>query len=638
MLKTIDQPAYGDTAEAPARQAALQLEIYDAAPSDPESVLKVTQTLMADIPGVRLATDPKTGRLIALARPTEQATIRATIDQMRLDAQTVEVIQLDVIDPQLAALAIGKLFGREPDKGPSVDADVANRQLLVRGSADQIAQIRVLLRKMGEADSTESKCDSGKLRLLPVRDGEARQLFNRLKAMWPVVGDNELRIVPTEKIERPGQPGSRGTGRGLIDERTPVPGPPPQTESPDSPQSPHSTTRHQIPVRPTTNRRARVTFAATQLDSGDRPPTPPSPVAKSNKGKPPILVLFTPDGLYVSSEDVAALNELQKLANTLQGGSTPSASKLTVFYLRNAEAKTVAERLKELLASATPTPASGGTTSAPAPAGILGSLGVAGTLGRITPAGPISITPDSRLNALLIQAAPADVDLIEEILTVLDRRDSPEEIPAQPKPRLIPVLHTSASEIAQVVKEVYQNRMVGSSNSNPQTSQREMMMQMFRGRRGGDRPSNNTASADKNDTAPKMTIGVDSRSNSLVVSAPEPLFEEVRELVHALDRVAGEDNETVEVITLHDSNPEAVRAALSSLLGDLVKSSDTAPGAGTAAAGPTRGSWNPGGFTSRSNRRSGQPSLGPSSGQRQSRRGSSTSPGSQRGQRGGGRQ
>jgi len=607
ILETVDESAYGESTETD-QQAPLQLEVYDVAPADPESVLKVLQTLLADVPGARLTTDPKTGNLIALARPKDQATVRATIDQIRRDAQSVEVIQLRVVDPQLAVLAIGKLFGKDAAQAPSVDADVANRQLLVRGSAGQIAEIRLLLKKMGETFGAGPTLAGGKLRLVPVPGGQPGPLIERVREFWPVMGGNELRVVPMRTSPRGGPAGSRPAQRGPIDERTPVPAAVPSADSPASPRPP-STTRQERPERSTKRRAARVTFAAAGADRVDQLTEPPAQTPPSDPGKPPIILLSTPDGLYLSSEDVEALDTLEKLIDTLQGGSMPNEPKLTVFYLRNADAKTVAERLKELLVGTTPvatttTTTSGGAT--PAPPGILGSLGAAGTFGRITPSGPISITPDPRLNALLVQAAPADVDLIEEVLKILDRPDSLEEIPAQPKPRLIPVVHTSASEIAQVVKDVYQDRLSGSSNNRP-LSPPEMMMRMFRGRRGGmGGSSQGTSSADNKDALSKMTIGVDTRTNSLVVSAPEALFEEVRDLVTALDRVASQDQETIEVVTLQGSNPEAVRAALASLLGDAVESSTISSGSGASfgssgrASGTTRSSRS----TNQANRRS----------------------------------
>jgi hypothetical protein len=69
----------------------------------------------------------------------------------------------------------------------------------------------------------------------------------------------------------------------------------------------------------------------------------------------------------------------------------------------------------------------------------------------------------------------------------------------------------------------------------------------------------------------KMSIGVDVRTNSLVVSAPEPLFQEVKQLVDELDKAAlGSSSQTMQVVTLKRSNAETVQEALQSLVGEDV--------------------------------------------------------------------
>ena len=68
-----------------------------------------------------------------------------------------------------------------------------------------------------------------------------------------------------------------------------------------------------------------------------------------------------------------------------------------------------------------------------------------------------------------------------------------------------------------------------------------------------------------------MSIGVDVRTNSLIVAAPDTLFEEVRQLVEQLDVGAGDQNQTVRVVALHSSSPEAVEQALSAIAGESVQ-------------------------------------------------------------------
>ena len=75
--------------------------------------------------------------------------------------------------------------------------------------------------------------------------------------------------------------------------------------------------------------------------------------------------------------------------------------------------------------------------------GMGGDSGGAGPI-RTTSGGTIEIVPDSRLNALIIQASPTDLDTIENLLKVLDQRSSPEDVSTTAQPRLIPVFNASA--------------------------------------------------------------------------------------------------------------------------------------------------------------------------------------------------
>lgn len=659
MLETIDRPAFGQQPGA-GPQAAPQIEVYSVAPADPESALKVMQTLLAESPGARLALDPRTNNLVALARPSEHATIRATLEQMQRDAGSVEVIRLRTVDPHLAVLAINKLFAEEGGKPPSVDADPGSRQLLIRGSEGQIVQIRSLLEKMGESRHAAGTRSGGKLRLVPVEGGDAKELLQRLQQLWPNMHENDLRVVPAP----------RAASGQWIDERTPVPPAPaaqppavrlpplerdtPSIQAPATPAAPVQTPRLPSPAEPSPPVRAPLVPSPPESSlpgppelvpaepdgplpalpppvfqmppAGPPSPDPaseaespavPSPPAEhlfppipppsgnlsppdepvepaggdqrqpeGRPRKPAIFAVPSSEGLYISSDDTEALDHLESLIDALTGGAS-GQPKLTVFYLRHIQAAPAAERLNQLLtnsASGAPETAEG----APQALGILGTLGAAGAAGRITLAGPVSITPDARLNALLVQGLPADVKTVEQLLTVLDRPGSPEEVAAESKPRLIPVIHTTAAEIAEVVKEVYQDRLVVASGR--MTPQQAMVMQMLRGsRQGGGMPGGTPGGAAaamqmRQSTEPevKLSIGVDARTNSVIVAAPEPLFEEVRSLVLALDQAASEENQTVQVMTLRNSNPETVRAALGTILGDSVQYGS---GSGTQRSG-----------------------------------------------------
>ena len=214
------------------------------------------------------------------------------------------------------------------------------------------------------------------------------------------------------------------------------------------------------------------------------------------KSAAPIIVTPGPNGLIIASEDTEALDQFERLLSMLAGTMTNN-QEVSVFYLKFAKAAAVTEMLGQMLGGSTVTLGSAGGASGGDQGGGMGGMGGrfgamaalfggrggggrggpgggegANPLAAVTTiAGPgtnrgvlvtgsIKITADPRLNALLVQANPADVETIRQLLKVLDAKESPEDVSVTPKPRLIPVYHTRAQEVADIVKQVYADRMV----------------------------------------------------------------------------------------------------------------------------------------------------------------------------------
>ena len=72
-----------------------------------------------------------------------------------------------------------------------------------------------------------------------------------------------------------------------------------------------------------------------------------------------------------------------------------------------------------------------------------------------------------------------------------------------------------------------------------------------------------------------MTIGVDTRSNSLIVRAPDTLFQEVEQFVRQLDTKQLDNAESTEIISLKVSNASAVKEALAGIMGPEAISTTT---------------------------------------------------------------
>jgi len=678
ILKVVD--VAGPGGGEPGVQETPQLEVYSITTADSLAVLAVMQTLMAGQPDVRLAIDEKTGNLVALARPSQHATIRATLDQMQRDARTVEVIRLRIVDPQLAVLSINKLFGGGTEgankNAPKVDADPSTRQLLVRGTQSQVEQIRSLLEKMGETQQDETAAqDRRNVRMLPLSGQAAHSALQRIQEIWPTMHKNQIRVVSPSSaipVARPGssaQPGSR-TGIAFpampllpeiapsesvpetdqeirptmppateeatpekmpaADESTPEKPPVPRESLPEKPPVPQATPPEAAPPETTppdaaprkadpdeekSTRRlhgARVFFVSQNggepehEEKDSAPPAEPPATAlqappaaeKPKSSEPaPIIVTVGPGGVMIASEDIEALDDFEELLTTLAGSAMAGSPEMTIFYLKHAKATVVAETLDTIFGGGTlaksASPEGGsllgdlaGAAMGDSGGGILGTLLGMGGDKSIAPSGTIKITPDSRLNALVVQANPTDLNTIEQLLKILDQKESPEEILVAPKARVIHVVNTQASEIADILKQVYQDRMVaGGPGGGAQPPTPQEFIQMLRGgRRGGGGAGSSRTSAED---IQKMSLSIDERTNSLIVAAPEQLFQEVKLLVEELDAAAVKSGQTTRVVTLHKANAEAVGQALSSMLGDSVQFGKTSTTAKPRTPSPT---------------------------------------------------
>jgi hypothetical protein len=278
----------------------------------------------------------------------------------------------------------------------------------------------------------------------------------------------------------------------------------------------------------------------------------------------------------IASEDLDALDAFEQLIRASLDPLAVGQPELAVFYLKFAKAEAAAEHLKRFLGAAGDGSGAGGGSLLSSLAGaalgesgggLIGSLlGLGGGGGQsVATTSAVTIMADARLNALLVKAAPEELELAEQLLEVIDQNNSPEEVATTAKPRLIPVLNMNARDLATILREIYVTRIAGDGAPQRQPTPDEF----FRALRG--QSSGRSAAREMVLEQQRMTISVDSRSNSLIVAAPDPLFQEVLQLVTELDQVSVESTDTMRVVTIRRSNPEVVQRALASVLGNAVR-------------------------------------------------------------------
>jgi hypothetical protein len=201
-----------------------------------------------------------------------------------------------------------------------------------------------------------------------------------------------------------------------------------------------------------------------------------------------------------------------------------------------------------------------------------------------TPAGPVTVVPDVRLNALFVTATDRDMETVEMFLQVIDQPWNPEGTQFNAAPRFIPVLNNDAETVANTVKQVYAGRIQSEGGGGSQRGPSpEDFIRALRGGRGG---SSGRGGQNRGEEI-KMTIGVDTKSNSLIVAAPDYLFFEVESLVKQLDDVAVPEDQTMRVYTLKRASSDLVQKSLAQRLGSSATIKSATIG-GTTTASTTR--------------------------------------------------
>ncbi len=195
-----------------------------------------------------------------------------------------------------------------------------------------------------------------------------------------------------------------------------------------------------------------------------------------------IRVEITPNGILIASDDIEALNKFEELLRTVSGPQQLMPGKnFTVFFLKYAKAEVAQQLIQDIMGGSSSSGGAAGSLMGDVASnllggggGLLGALmgggggGGEGGVTTIQATGPVSIVCDPRLNCLVVQALPTDLELIEQLLKVVDREGSITDVQTAGKPRIIPVIYMQAEDVASVVRETYASRIAGQQRGGQQ--------------------------------------------------------------------------------------------------------------------------------------------------------------------------
>lgn len=634
-IEAVDLPPldgdYGSRSREP------YLEVYQLETAD---AMEVTKTLNVMYPGTILNEDGRTRRIHIKATQELHREIALTIKQldgMGAGATQMAVIPLGRMDPYTATTSIQSLFYADGENAPVVQPHPSDNALIVRGSNEQVTQIKLLVTQLAPGEGG-GYGGEGNLRTIPLGGRNPEDFLKALERIWNVRGRNPIRtVIPSatgairdRRVPSSNSPFSLEEPAAAPSRPQPAPVAPPVTDPADKPNQSAGQAPYETPVAARLDADflrsvpddlafafaddpfTEVSYVADPQDDSATEEDPATNIAADDAktdeelqqlfldlnaaeaerdaapadSDAPIAITIQGGNLLIVSEDEAALDRLEDVIASLASAMPPKAQ-WTVFYLRSADATQTASILERLFPTSSVSTSigagsdggfmselSGGLSSMGR--GIMGMSGLDSVL-----SGPqtLRIIPDVRSNSLFVSGPPHQIDEVEDVLRILDASELPEQLRDR-APRYIAVKHAQVDEVADIIRDVFKEEL-----TPPQPAQQQ--------RGGGGNPfaalmggGGSAASAPK----VQMTLGIDYQNSRLYVSSNEPMYQQVVAMVEEIDSAALEARRAIRVVPLQHASSAMIQQTIGSLLPRVKVSSSSTSGRAASGGGGSNSS------------------------------------------------
>jgi hypothetical protein len=586
-----------------------RVKVYEVNGFDPSTVAQLMQSLQRRgnlDKDTRIQHEAAYNRLVVFASPEDQVTIANVIASFRTQGRRAEVLPLARIDPQYASKAV-QLVLKNPDRPQSapgvasegkfqVEPDVKHKRLLLWATPAEVAEVREFLTRLGESFSTAQA--GTQMHVVHLRGAKAAEVTKRLKRVWNEISDAPLvvegepaepavlsaaqlatpvtqpaAIAPvasqpvatasttvaqpdatTASVAQPtasaesiiqtaatvAQPAASNPSitqaaappPAVTQSAAPAPAttqpaqvtqPPASNTQPAAPATPASETDKTIePMSDRTIARPTAQFVVQQkpvsepaaVQQAASEVTQPALDVTSANTEPmaPVRVITGEDGdMVIVSRDPVAAETAKEFVEQI----VPGEGDVQVIQLKHAQATMVKTQLDTLLEHTRSYDSS-----------------------TLSSDSPLRIESDLRTNRLIVQHATArQMRLINEMVPQLDQPEQ-EDSRLVRQQRIYRAQRKRAAEIAEIVKEVYRDLLSSSDK-------------VFAGRETSQPFGYNRALA-ATTKSPEyqglLAVGVDDEGNTLILSAPAYIMEEVMKVVLLVDASAG--GERVVVVPL----------------------------------------------------------------------------------------
>ena len=297
------------------------------------------------------------------------------------------------------------------------------------------------------------------------------------------------------------------------------------------------------------------------------PPSNQDSPSKQSGQRPPVTITVTPDGrLVIASQDNAALDRLEGLADEL----LPPANRFKIFRLDYVKAYDVYANLTEFYEDELK---SGAKQQNSFPFFFdFAPQEKKEEPAKMSTRRKLRIIYDPPSNSILV--ANASASQLQEIEQLIKEYDQPASADSTKMRRngTIKVQYSKASIIATAIKDVYRDLLSSkdkefdSKDKKQQGTSRESVT-VIRYGAGSDTGGPKKTAPMKIGFEGALSIGVDDTANMLIVSAQEEIYDSVVEMIHRLDDEA-RPKTTIQVHRVNGNiDPKSLQKALSETLG-----------------------------------------------------------------------
>lgn len=540
VIKKIDVPQPG---QKPVTVGSPVFKTFSVPAGSAPDVAKTLQDIYRTSNTVRV-TAVGTSSVMVYAPPEDQFDIAQLLNGNGVAGAVTKLIPLTTLQASDVAMTLKGMFvDARTGQGPYIESDTGRNAIILKGTADQIADVEAALKAIGEAGG------SSNMQIITVDRGSTATLAAELERMI-----SQTRGIPVQVIR-------------------PVP---PAGATPPAPNqpAPANGNKEKDGGKPATP------APGSGNGGGDTPPQindpqqQPQSSVPANPNAKPLTITAVGNKIILNSEDPATLAYARELVRLLtQPGA--DGGDFEVIRLKKANATDAARVIDELFnGKQQPQQQGGGGNPF---AGRFNpfqmQMGGQGGAAAATATNKVRVVADPSSNTLLVRASPVEMITIKNLIK--NSIDADEDASGTQRAHKVgPLKSANAAEVAQVIQTVYRDFTGADSRGG--------IVGGFPGFGFGAFGRNTAASrgtdANGQNRPNPLSIGVDERANSLYVLCSDALFRDIEKLVDELEKDASGSLKTVKIIPIKGIDPALVQEAIDAISGQ--QSRPNRPGMG----------------------------------------------------------